>query len=63
MESTRKFIRLLLDMANKIATKKNIEKLKAALLKHDIKPSYTTPERDSRSAQTIADVRVCKKRT
>jgi hypothetical protein len=50
-------------MANKIATKKNIEKLKAALLKHDIKPSNTEVERDSRSTQTTADIRIRKERT
>jgi hypothetical protein len=50
-------------MANKIATKKNIEKLKAALIKHDIKPGNSTAFGDNRSAQTAADIRICKERT
>jgi hypothetical protein len=44
--------------------KKNLEKLKIALEKHnDIKPNNTKVGSDSRGAQTDTKFRVCEKRT
>jgi hypothetical protein len=59
----KKTYQIVVNMANKIATKKNIEKLKAALIKHDIKPSDTKVIGDSRSAQATPNLCIRKERT